>query len=282
MAITGKTDIDSVSMELILQLVQKELIQSAVLANTVMNVSSFATPGNDLIKFPRLTSFSAVDKAEDTDASAANLTFATDSLLLDKHKIVYAEVEKYAILQSRVDILGEYASRMAKALALQLDDDIYTQLIAVSTSSPDHTIAYANTPTSTLTKADFVEARRLMRVQNVEMGDGNLFAAIAPAQEAAILQLSDFVDADKWSSGSETAKLNGVIGKAYGFNIVVSNLVDSGSVFYHREHVGYALQQLPDFRSEYSVKGAKFNVAIDQVYGVKVMQAGKTGVLING
>jgi N4-gp56 family major capsid protein len=247
-----------------------------------MNVSNFATSGNDLIKFPRLGSFTAADKAEDTDASAQHLTFATDSLLLNKHKIVYAEVEKYAILQSRVDVLGEYASRMAKELARQLDDDIYTELAAVSTSAPDHTIAYANTPTSTLTKADFVEARRLLRVQNVEVNDGNLFLSINPSQEAAILQLADFVDADKWSSGSEIAKLNGVIGKAYGFNIVVSNLVDLGSVFYHREHVGFALQQLPDFRSDYSVKGAKFEVAIDQVYGVKAMQAGKTGVLVNG
>lgn len=281
MANQTKTTIDPVSMEIIDSIVQQELIQSMVLAPTLTDVSSRVGPGMDTIKLPRANSFTAAAKADGTDLTSQALTFATDSLLLDQYYAVFSTIERLGSLQANVDLLGEIAKRMASALAYEMDAKIYAQMKLTSAAAPDHRVLFDNDPTATLAKNDFVKAKKLLKIQNVPMGDGKLFAAISPERESDVLKLSDFVDADKWQDGSASAKLNGVIGRIYGFNVVVSNVVeDAGVIFYHSDHVAWARQLQPTMDTLANVKALGVDVALSHVYGCKVTQAGKMGVLI--
>lgn len=278
--LTGKTEVDAVSMEMIASIIQDELIQRSILLPTVLDFSAMVGPGMDKLKIPRAGSFTAEAKAENTALNAQALTMATDDLALDKHYAVQALIEDFAKIQSQPDVLRIYLERFASALAYQVDVDLYSQLSSPSTSSPDHQIDWANAPTDTVTKADFLAAMKLLKIQNAPQ-DGNFFALINPKRESEVLALSDFVDADKWVSGSESAKLNGVIGRVYGFNVLVSNIVsDDDCIFYHKSAVAFARQLMPRVQSQYQLEHLADRVSMDHVYGVKVLQSGKLQVAI--
>lgn len=277
--LTKKAEIDAVSMELILSIVQQELIQGMTLAPSLTDYSALVGAGMDKVKVPRAGSFTAAAKVAGTSFESQALTFTSDDIALDSHEGVFASVEGIADIQSKVDLVGEYARRMASALAVQMDTVIYNQMKLTSASSPDHRVDFANT--SSLAKDDFVNAKKLLRIQNVPVTDGKLFMAISPTRESDILKLSDFVDADKWGEAAVSAKLNGVIGRAYGFNIIVSNVVsDTGCIAYHSSHVAWAQQMAPNLDTQKNLRIGGYDLLLQHIYGAKVMQGGKAGVLI--
>jgi hypothetical protein len=279
--LTGKTEIDAVSQEIVASIIQEELIQSAILLPTITDYSAFAVKGSDKVKIPKAGSFTAVLKAENVAASAEALTFSTDDIALDLHYNVQALIEDIADIQANVPLMDEYIRRMAKAIALKVDEEIYDELVLASVAAPDHKIDWANAPTDTVTKGDFVTAKKLLKQANVPMLSNELFFLINPKRESEILLLADFVDADKWIEGSANAKLNGMIGRAYGFNILVSNLVnDDEVVFYHKSAVGYATQMAPRLQSDKDLPNLAQRLALDMLFGVKVLDGGKRQVLV--
>jgi hypothetical protein len=163
--IFGKTEVDAVSTELVLgAMVQEQLIQEAVLLPTV---NSYPAPlGSDKVKIPKAGGFTVNDKAENTAADSQTLTYSTDDLALDKHKVIQVLVEKFAMTQSEVSMLSDIASRAGKAMALQLDTDIITGLVATSASAPDHRVAFAG---ANIAQVDIIGARKLLKIQNVNV-----------------------------------------------------------------------------------------------------------------
>lgn len=278
---TDKAAIDAVSMEIILSIVQEELIQKAILAPTLTDYSAFAVAGSDKVKIPKAGSFVAEQKLGSTALNAQALTMLTDDLSLDQHYAVQTLVEDIAKLQANVDMFGEYLKRMASSLAKEMDEKLYAQLKLTSSAAPDHRIDWANAPTDTATKADFVAARKLLKTANVPLEDGNNFVAVNPKRESEMLSLTDFVDADKWLAGSADAKLNGVIGKVYGFQVLVTNVVeDDAVIFYHKSHVGYARQALPKYETMRDLAFLADRMSLAHLYGCKVLDSGKRGVLV--
>lgn len=274
-----KADIDDVSLELISSIFQTELIQSSVLAPTVDDVSALASPGAKSIKIPRANSFVVEKKQAAQKATSQKLTIAADELLLDQHAVVQGIVEDIASIQANVPVVAEYVRRMATAHALQVDEDIFEQLVLASSSSPNHQIAFA--AGGAPTKADFINARKLLKKANVP-SDGRWYCAVNPDEEAVIIGLADFVDADKWMSGSEAVKSSGMLGRAYGFNILTTNVVESGSmVFYHSSHVAIGFQKAPTLQEQYKLEHLGTLISLDQLYGVKVLDSGKRAVVVS-
>jgi len=273
-----KADIDDVSLELISSIFQSELIQASVLAPTVENFTSLVQDGADSVKIPRAGSFVVEKKQAAQKATSQKLVISTDKINFDEHAVTQGVIEDIASIQSNVPVVAEYIKRMASAHALQVDKDIYTQMKLTSSSAPDHRIVYA--AGGAPTKADFIAARKLLKKQNVP-NDGRWYAAVNPDMEAVIVGLSDFVDADKWMSGSEQVKSNGMLGRAYGFNILTSNVVtDDYMIFYHSSHVGIAFQKQARLQEQYKLEYLGLLLSLDQLYGVKVMDTGKRGVLV--
>lgn len=273
--ITTQSVIDPVALEAIASFVQAELIAKPRLNGAILDLSALVGPGMDSIKVPRYGSFTAERKVGAKALTAQKLDPTPDQLYLNKHDAVYTEIEDIAQLQSSVDVQALYAQRIASAIMKKMDFELYTELAQVSTSSPDHAIAFASG--STLTKADFTNAKKLLRNAEVEIDDGQLWLACNPDQEKALLDLADFVDADKWVSGSEAAKLQGVIGRAYGFQIIVSTQY-ANPVFFHSSACAFAMQQGLKVMQEPLAQKLAVGLSMAQLYGVKRMQGGVAAV----
>lgn len=275
--ITGQSAIDNISLEAIAAFVQAELIAKPRLSGAVMDFSALVGPGMDSIKVPRFNSFRAERKVEATKLKAQKLTSTPDQLYLNKPDAILTLIENVAQLQSSVDAQQLYAKRIVSGLLKQWDYEIYQELAAVSESSPDHKVAWATG--SALTKADFINAAKLIETQEVDTSDGEMFLACDPISKAVLLGLSDFVDADKWSSGSELAKGLGVIGQAYGFKIIVSTQFTS-PVFFHKSACAYARQTGIQFMQAPKPAELGVELAAWHNYGVKQMQGGKAAVKV--
>jgi hypothetical protein len=271
--IFGKTEVDAVSMEVVLgAMVQEQLIQQAVLLGTVNNYP--AGPGMDKLKIPKAGGFTVGDKSENTAVDAQTITYSTDDLLLDKHKVVQVLVEKYAMIQSEVAVLSDIASRAGKAMALQLDIDIIAALVATSAAAPDHRIAFAG---ASITQADILEGRRLLKVQNVNVQE--CYLGIHPTEEKAILSIADFVRADAY--GSAQGLQAGILGSLYGTKVICHNSFTAGnSVMWHPSHVAVGIQEQIAYDTDKDLPNLSTRHSWDMIYGVKTLDAGKRGVLL--
>jgi hypothetical protein len=273
-ALLGKTEVDAVSQELVLgSMVQQQLIQSALLLPTVNNYS--APLGVDKLKIPRAGGFTVGNKTENTAVDAQVITYATDDLALDKHKVIQVLIEKFALKQSQVAVLSDIAARAGKALALQLDTDIITALEAVSTSAPDHAIAWASG--SALTAADFLNARELLVDQYINPQE--CYVGISAAMEKAVLGINDFVQAQTY--GNAQGLQQGVLGTIYGMKVIVhTGFADAKSIFYHPSHVAVAIQELVSYDMDKDLANLAERHSWDMIYGVKTLDSGKRGVLV--
>jgi len=76
--------------------------------------------------------------------------------------------------------------------------------------------------------------------------------------------------------------VNGEVGRIYGFRVVVTNNVTASTALcYHRSHVAYARQLALRFENQRKLSEAATEYLMQQKYGVKTLDQGKRGVLIN-
>lgn len=269
----GKTEVDAVSMELVLgAMVQEQLIQKALLLPTVNNYS--APLGVDKLKIPRAGGFTVGDKTENTAVDAQLITYATDDLALDKHKVIQVLVEKAASIQSSVSVLSDIAQRAGKAMALQLDTDIITALEATSASSPDHRVAYAG---ASIAQADILAGIQALKEQYVEVGE--CYLGVSPASEKALLSIADFVSADKYGNAGGLQK--GILGTLYGLKVIThTGFATAKSLIWHPSHVAVAIQEMVTYDSDKDLANLGMRHSWDMIYGVKTLDSGKRGYLM--
>lgn len=243
-----------------------------------MDYSASVPAGSKSVYIPRRGQFTAADKVEDTDLTAQAFTFTQDQLSLS-HKAILSEMELIADLQSAVNVEAEIIKESALELAKAMDDLLLVQLKLVSTSAPDHLLDYSNTPTDTLQVGDIVNARNLLNKQYIPMSDR--FMVISPDQEAAVLQLANFIQAERY--GSAQPIQNGEVGMIFGFKVIVHpSLSAADALFYHKMHCAFAVQLAPSFEKMMNLPGVKNQYLLHTVAGAKVLQAGKAGVYYNG
>jgi hypothetical protein len=146
------------------------------------------------------------------------------------------------IAQSRVPLEAELARKAGREFAIYMDKEIISQLDA-STS----TLAFADAG-NVMQLSDITAARRILNKNNVDQSDR--FLLVAPEKEEDMLNIENFIHADKYGSGNDPL-INGEIGRVYGFRVVVSNLLTEDQVFaYNRECVGYAIQKQIRFETD--------------------------------
>ena len=270
----GVTEITAASMELVSSIVQDALIQSAVLFPLVQQ--HMAPQGVKSVKIPRSGNPTVNTKSENTELEAQILTYSTDDLDLDQHKAVLYEFEDIAQVQANIPLMQDALEKAGRKLAEDMDDYVYGCLKATSAAAPDHRILYANNATDdTLGKADIIEARRLLNVQNVPME--SRWLAINPTQEAELLAIDEFVEADRY--GSAMALQTGELGRLFGFRVVMSNVIDSKeAVAFHRDHVAFARQIAPKIETDRNIRNLADAMAISHLFGCVTLDSGKRGV----
>jgi N4-gp56 family major capsid protein len=274
----GVTETSATGMDLVAAMVQKQLIAKAKLMFTVQDESSRAVKGAKSVSFPRTGDLTPVAKAENTDSDAIALTYAADQLLLDQHYQAYVKLEDIADVQSVVNIESDILERASAGMAKLMDTKIYTVLKAgASASAPDHIIDHYSA-SGAITRTKILAARKLLDDQNVP--DEDRFMVVNPAQEAELLDIDGFVDADKY--GSRDAKLNGEIGRLFGFTVIKTTVCeDNVTLYYHRSACAFARQLEPKWEQDRSLKALSNEYSLSSLYGAKILDSGKRNVTAN-
>jgi N4-gp56 family major capsid protein len=272
--LNGVTETSATAKAMIASLAQKYLVQESKMMGLVTNVSALAIPGASSIKLPRAGGFTVGDKAENTAADRQVSAFAADTLSLNIHRQVQFLVEDIAGLQASVDVVAEYILRASKDLALDIDNKIIDQLKLASAASPDHLIQFTDATNEDIELADIVNARKLLAIQNINPRE--CFMAVGPDQEANMLKIANFIEAEKY--GSSMPIMAGEIGMVYGLRVIVHTSLAQEALFWHPSAVAFALQQNVRVQSDYDIRNLGTNYSLDYVGGFKVLDSGKRNV----
>ncbi len=272
MANTTTTVIAATSMDIVAAILQAELAEKSVLLNSVSDYSQWVVKGAKTVQIPRASSFTAQAKVVGTATTYQNLTYAADELALNIYKHIPVLIEDSAREQSAVDLDGENIERMASAMVVAIESSIAGVLVKAAND-----IQLSGTSNLVLTSGDIVDARKELNDNDVPQEDR--FLALPPAQEAAMLKISSFIDASQY--GSNEPIMNGEIGRVFGFRVLVSNQFASDSEFcaYHKSHAAFARQIAPKFekqRAPLNVLGDELSLSLS--YGVKQLDSGNRGV----
>ena len=273
--LTGVTETVATALDVISSRAQSYLQQESKFKGLLTSYSDMVVPGSKSVEIPRAGGFTVGSKAENTAADATSVTWSTDTINLDQHKYIQWLIEDIASAQAVVRVVEENVMRASKDMANDYDLFLVNLLEAASAAAPDHRIAYANA--ATIQETDILAGRQLLIEQNLDPSTFSL--AVAPAQEAEMLKLSNFIDASKYGAGSPLA--NGEIGRVFGARVIVSNNIESlKSLMFVDSAVGYADQFGPRFQSDADLANIGRRYSMDQLYGGTILDSGKRSVMI--
>lgn len=267
--VAGNTELGATKQDLIAALVQRELAFNAKLVNWVTDVSMFAIPGSKSISFPKLTSFTVVDRVEAAQGDASALTATVDTMNLDFNAYVAYIIDSMTKKQSNIKAELEYAKRAAAAHARYVDTQLIVAAAAAAASfqnvGADADVTYANL--LAMQKA-YLEADGLM-------DQGSWW--ISPQQNTAILNLSQFQSNQAYG---EMAIRDGSVKQILGMPVLIHTGLASKQLFLvGKEGLAIGFQSAPQMdeqkANEFGVGASR--VAIDQLFGIKAMQTGLKG-----
>lgn len=269
------SEVDATRMDLIVETVQRELAAAAKIRPLVSDVSSFAEEGLESISFPKLGSFTVQKLGEGQKADAQTLTATVDKLDLDELATVQFILKNQSKVQSRLRLEQALIQRAASGHARGVDQDLIASMIAGAASAND--VSY---------NASDIEDNILEVVEKLDSQNApeeGRFLVFRPAQKRLILGVSNFVQAERY--GSNVPIMQGEVGMAYGIRFVMSNIAATGYTDgvmfgFHREAcaIGFQVDPFVDEQKAIEYGAGSKRVAVDQLYGYKVLQ---DGVLIS-
>lgn len=268
--ITGNTQLGATKQELIASLVQKELAFRARLLGTVRDVSSFAVRGAKSISFPKLTSFTVINRTEGSQGDASALTATVDTMLLDKNAYIAYIIDSMTEIQANINAQLEYAGYAARAHARYVDLQI---IDAIKSGARSFVNTFANT--ADVTYNNILAMRSTLMKADADMSRLTLLAS--PAQDEAIFKLDEFKRSDVYGSGNiPTGEIPRILGMRYE---VHSGLGDDDLYIYEQDSLAVGFQKAPNVSeqgaNEYGSDAVR--VAVDQLFGVKPMLTGLKG-----
>lgn len=252
--------------DLILAAVQKNLIERAVLAPTVRDLSSFAVKGAKSIAVPKLDNFSVADRVFGAAQDAIALTDAKDIINLDFNAYIAYLYDSRDAMQSTIEYQVEAALRASAAHAKFVDEKILAELKAVSGQE-------VSVASFTTVKEQALELRRKVLQAGGEIS--NMTCLISLDKEAEMLKEADFIRQDY--IGTPNVRL-GQIGQIYGMPVLISRLVTGtgadSMLVYDADGCGLAFQGGVEMSEqlENSYGANSMRVAVDQVFGVGGLQ----------
>ena len=274
----GVTETSATGSDVIAAMVQKQLVAKAKLIFTVQDESSRAKPGAKSVSFPRTGALDPVAKVENTASESQALTYAADKLTLDQHFHTFVRLEDKADVQSEVDVEGDIMERSGSGMAKKMDTYIYDTLVAgASAASPDHIIDHYSAA-GAITRTKILAARKLLNDQDVP--DDERFMVISTAQEAELLDIDQFVSAEKY--GSRDALLNGELGRIFGFTVIMTSVCAADvTLYYHRSACAFARQIEPKWETDRNLSKLANEYSLSGLFGAKILDSGKRNVTAN-
>jgi N4-gp56 family major capsid protein len=276
MALIANTEMAPTKMDLIIAMAQRELKASAQLAGFFADKSQFATKGNKSVSFPKLTSFTAADRASGAAGAEQVITASVDQLLLNKNKQVLWVIDPSDEVQSTLNWELETVKLAASAHGRQFDAD----LIAAAMTARTEVSASGN-----ITRDLVLEMVEYLSKNFANKSQIALF--ISPAQKTAMLKINEFTQAQIFGN---VVIPSGTIGSVYGVPVVeVPSLSDAQYFMADKDGLAYALQKAPGYDEQKAIEygAGAMKRQLDQLYGCKALQiaqgtaaAGKSALII--
>jgi len=255
--------------DLIIAMVQRELQAKIKVLPFLKDLSPFAAKGSKTISVPRLSSFTAANRAFGAAFGESTLTDAVDALNLNQNTGVMWIEDKADETQSSIEFRMEAAKRAAGSVGRFVSSAIYTGVAAAGGLSIN-----AGIPAD-VTKQNMLDLR-----EYVLCNEGNLdqmVYLVSCDQESVLLGIADFIRSDSYGA-QETALSSGVIGKLYGVPVVIDNLLGTQQVIcLDKDGYAYASQRNTNMQEENDIQygtDAK-KVVVDHLWGHAPMQVGE-------
>ena len=175
----GDTDLAATKNALIVSLVQRELIDKAVVMPSIRDASAFAGKGSKSIAVPRAGSFSVEDRATTIEATKVNVTYSTDTIVLDQMSTVSWLVDPQDEIESSIAVEQDLALRAASAHAKNFDTLVIAGLEADSSTT---------TTAGAITKDIVLEMRETLLTANGDLSKFTLL--IGPSSETTLLAIA--------------------------------------------------------------------------------------------
>lgn len=265
--ITGNAELVATKQDKISEIVQRELAAAVTLLPTVSDMSALALPGFKQIRFPKLSSFTVTNRVSGAAGDASALTSATDDLDLNQNAFVSWIVDNFDEIQANIPVQLEFAKRAAAAQGRFVDARIVLELEAVGV---------ATTTAGDITRDIVLEMREALLLRNADKN--KLVLAIDPTQEAIMLAIAEFTNAELYGSSNIP---DGMIGRVYGVPIIMNNQLGTQQYFmYEKEGIAIGFQRRAKMESQPEIEfgtGAR-RFVIDQLFGLKGLQLGEQGV----
>lgn len=267
--IAGNTELGATKQDLIAALVQRELQFAAKLVPVFTDVSMFAVPGSKSISFPKLTSFTVVNRTEAVAGDASALTATVDTMTLDFNAYVAYIIDAMTKQQSNINAEMEYAKRAAAAHGRYVDAQIIVKLAAAAASF-QHVGADVDA-----TYADLIAMYEAYLVADGLVEQGSWL--ISPGQNSSLLNLSQFQSNQAYG---EMVIRDGYVRQIMGMPVMIHNgLADKQAFLVGKEGLAVGFQKAPSMdeqkANEYGVGATR--VAVDQLFGIKALQTGLKG-----
>lgn len=265
--ITGNTQLSPTKAEIIAAVVQKELAFQAKLLPYVTNVSQFAVKGANNISFPKLSSFTIVNRTSGAQGDASVLTATKDTIALSFNAYCAWIIDSMDEVQTSIEAQMEFAKRAAASHGRYVD----TQILAVAESDAGLDVGAAP-----ITRDLILDMREQMVSSFANLSDTVL--VIGPDQEKEMLKINEFTQAQIYGGAVIP---NGVIGSVYGTPVVMHQGVAAGKAYmWAKEGIALGFQKAPNMSSqpanEYGTTAMR--VAMDQLFGVDSLQKAELGV----
>jgi len=262
--VTGDTQLGSTKNDEITSLVQRELKARAILSGFVMDVSRFAGEGRQSIEFPKLESFTPINRAEGVAGDAATLIATTDSLALDQNAYVAWIIDSKSKVQSSIDSELEFAKRAASGHGRYVD----AQIIAAANLEA----GYSETPGGggTITYDAVLNMREFVLLNEGMLE--RMALVVSVTQEKELFKLTEFKSADVYGQATLPS---GVIGSILGMPVIRHNLLAADEAFvWDAEGIALGFQKGPSISEQGANEFGADAVrkAMDQLFGVKGMQ----------
>jgi hypothetical protein len=265
--ITGNTQLGPTKQDVIAAIVQKELKFAAKLLPYVSDMSMFAGKGAQTVKFPKLTSFTVVDRASAAAGDASVLTSSVDTLALDLNAYVSWIIDSSDEIQTMIDAQIAFAQRAASAHGRYVDEQLIlkAEAVGVATTTPGN-----------ITRDIVLEMRKALLKNDGDMAQSVFM--FSPDQEEALLKIAEFTSAQVYG---QPVIPNGMVGRLYGIPVVIHNGLATQQYFLaEKSGLAIAFQKNPMMAEQAEIQygtSAK-RVAMDQLFGVCGLQLGEKGV----
>lgn len=274
--------------------VELAIKEKLVLDRLCNDLSPFVATQGERIHLPKIDQVTAGTKGEGAITWETSSSDAGEEVLnVDTHKYAAALIEDIIAVQGNYDMMTIFSKELGYSIANAVDAAIDTAIIdsmkAAAGLNAAHTLDISATPMGT--EADFDVIATACFAQDPD--PNNWTIVLAPGVYANLMNIGDLSLATMGSALGAQFTQTGVVAKAYGFNIMMSqnvttsatNFDSDGGTDNHTPH-GYvvhksachiAYSQRARLQSQYDVDYLGTKVIADTVFGLLVRNGTAAG-----